>query len=159
MDQPPEKDLESFIHEELRRLPGLAAPPSLIGNVQAALARQAALPWWRRSWFDWPRPARLGSAFVLTALGILLCLIPWWEWQMPAPVSSELGLGLNQVSSAWETTRSILSALGLVLRSFASSPWVWLAAVLSALTYLFVVGVGAFFIRFAWTRSVERGAA
>lgn len=59
------EELESFIHRELRGLPGPRAPRSLEARVQAALALQARVPWYHRSWAHWPAAVR-GSFLVLS---------------------------------------------------------------------------------------------
>ena len=60
--------LESLLDAELKNLPLLAAPPSLLANVMSAIAARARLPWWQRAWWDWPLTAK--AAFLLLALAI-----------------------------------------------------------------------------------------
>ena len=65
----PDPALEAFIHERLRRLPPRAAPPTLLPRVRAALEARFGRPWWTRSWWDWPQPARV--ALLAAALAVL----------------------------------------------------------------------------------------
>ncbi|MCP5520121.1 MAG: hypothetical protein H7A46_01070 [Verrucomicrobiales bacterium] len=60
------------LDRRLSELPDLEAPPSLITRVNAALAKEAATPWWQRPWWFWPVPARIGSFLLLAAaIGLL----------------------------------------------------------------------------------------
>jgi hypothetical protein len=63
----PEPSLESLVDRELKSLPPLAAPDSLLPRVLAALAARAALPWYRRAWQTWPRGGQIVSLAALAA--------------------------------------------------------------------------------------------
>ena len=73
-----EQRLERTIHRTLRSLPPRRAPRSLEERVLAELARQAALPWWRRSFTHWPLAARVGFLVLSTGIAALVLLLTVW---------------------------------------------------------------------------------
>ena len=66
MNEHNEKKLEQLIHGELRKLPELRAPATLVHRVMLAVHAKERLPWWQRPWLSWPRSAQLIS-FALCA--------------------------------------------------------------------------------------------
>lgn len=66
-----ELKLERLLDHALRQLPLRRAPLNLEARVFEELARRAALPWWRRSFMQWPKTARALLLGVCTALGSL----------------------------------------------------------------------------------------
>ena len=54
-----EEELTRLIGRALREAPLRRAPPTLELRVRRAIERRAALPWWRRSFGQWPAPARV----------------------------------------------------------------------------------------------------
>jgi hypothetical protein len=74
----PELDLEKQMDRELRSLPAPRAPETLAPRVMAAIAAQAALPWHRRPWFEWPRGWQVASAALTVAFfAVLMARAPW----------------------------------------------------------------------------------
>jgi len=63
--------LERLVGQALRELPLRRAPSNLESRVFVELARRAAMPWWQRSFLQWPRAARVLLLSVCTALGAL----------------------------------------------------------------------------------------
>lgn len=122
MKPSPESELERLIDRTLRDLPPLRAPSSLSGRVRAELERRAALPWWRRSFRDWPRVAR--SLFVLVAAAS--------AWAVPAALAWAGGRGrtaapLPLAETAGALGRVLGEALVLVWQQI---PVAWVQAVL-----------------------------
>jgi hypothetical protein len=73
-----DKDLEQFIHRELRALPPRRAPRSLEHRVLAAIEQRAAVAWYHKSWAYWPAPVRaifLGVATAASFSVIAICTI------------------------------------------------------------------------------------
>src|SRR5688572_3286550 len=62
-----EKALEELIHRELRKLPDLSAPDTLVSRVRSAIAAQDRVPWWQRPMMTWPFGLRVG--FIALLLG------------------------------------------------------------------------------------------
>jgi hypothetical protein len=66
--------LERLVDHELRQLPLRRAPMNLEAGVFEELERRAAMPWWQRSFVQWPPAARvllLGVCTILSALTIV----------------------------------------------------------------------------------------
>jgi hypothetical protein len=57
-DSPSSKRLETILHRELRKLPPVEAPSSLIADVMTAIQARRQAAWWRRPWLSWPAPIR-----------------------------------------------------------------------------------------------------
>lgn len=77
-------ELERQIGEALRKLPPRSAPPTLLPRVLTAVG---ALPWYQRSWFAWPRSARLLSAAAAVVVAVVgASFVPAGvEWASTAP--------------------------------------------------------------------------
>ncbi len=67
MQSPDPQKLEDIIHKALRALPDRAAPRTLEARVLMAVGRRAALPWWRRSYAQWPVSVRCAFMLLLAA--------------------------------------------------------------------------------------------
>jgi hypothetical protein len=58
-------DLETLVDRELRQLPALRAPHTLLPRVLAAVQEWSRRPWYARAWFTWPLAAQIASAAAL----------------------------------------------------------------------------------------------
>jgi hypothetical protein len=153
MSHDPETPWVAKLHQELRRLPDLPAPPSLIPSVLAALQASAPLPWWRRPWSSWPALPRFAFAgfgiLCLTALvyaGFVfepalargVATLPASRWVAPVSEFAHVVLSLaDAVAVIWHATPQALMIGLLVLASFI---------------YLTCVGLGTAVFRVAWKR-------
>lgn len=150
----PESELEQALDRELRRLPDLVAPASFAPRVMEAIARRAALPWWRRSFVHWPVAARL--AFVATTTG-LASLLLYFTWGLSVGVSLNALAGeAGLFSGRFEFVGTVLRALGGALLLIAGSvqPWVpWAFAAVAGGCYLTTIGLGTYMYRLAARRS------
>ena len=63
-------DLEAFVDRELRQLPALRAPHTLLPRVLAAVQQWSQRPWYARAWFTWPVAAQIASAAALVLIVI-----------------------------------------------------------------------------------------
>jgi hypothetical protein len=70
MNESNDEKLERLLRGTLGGLPLRRAPDALERSVLTALALRAALPWWRRSFAQWPMAAR--SAFVLVCAALVV---------------------------------------------------------------------------------------
>ncbi|MEO6245693.1 MAG: hypothetical protein ABIQ12_09670 [Opitutaceae bacterium] len=135
--------LEHFVHRALRELPDYPAPTSLEQRVQAALARSAAQPWWRRGFAHWPLAAR--AAFIPLAGGLVALVVHLTGW-MTAGLNIEARETLAQPISWLESVLTVASAIGnffeIILRSI---PPLWLYGGLAfcAAMYAALFGLGA----------------
>ena len=67
MNEQDEKQLEQLVHRELRKLPELPAPETLVHSVMLAVHAKEREPWWQRPWLTWPRPVQVISSALCVA--------------------------------------------------------------------------------------------
>ncbi len=138
------QSLEERIHQTLRALPEQTAPVTLEQRVLAALARRAALPWWRRSYVQWPLAVQ--AAFLLISVATLGALI---DLGMLAGRSEAVAALADAVTRRFEwvgVVRWLGSALAQAGGSVANAiPPLWIYAVLAvlAICYAALLSVGA----------------
>ncbi len=146
MDPEFDPKLEALLGAELKKLPPLSAPPSLVPRVMAFLVARQALPWWRRSWWDWPLAAK--AAFLLMGIaiagafgsgGVLLD-------QGVVNYSQQVTERLAPAWTLWDSALSLRTAAGL-LWDRAAQPLLVTLLIVAGLLYLVCVGVGTAFVR------------
>ena len=135
--RPPPDD--HFLDAELRRLPSLKAPATLIPRVLGRL--QAARPWWQCSWFVWPVAARLTSALtMLSLMGLVVFLDHRFALTGSLPEAWQ-NFSLPELLQQWLAPITHLGQAPLgVLQSYGIS-LTHLLAVVTAL-YLATIGLG-----------------
>lgn len=103
------RDLERLIHEELRRLPLLRAPHTLLPRVLAAVEEWARRPWYRRAWFTWPQAGQIASLTALVAIVVgAMAFVP--SAQRVAEHAVETFAGGLIASAAGVLTRAEIAA-------------------------------------------------
>ena len=122
METHEQKDLEKFIHQQLRKLPEHEAPSDLIANVFATLKERENLPWWRQPFSFWPKntQALLIGALSVAFIGAVYLV------QRPATALNSIGERAS--SFAW-LGRALETLVNGVAVAFRSLPWQWLAAI------------------------------
>ena len=126
-------ETEAALHEELRGLPNLRAPDTLVQRVQAVLADRARRPWWQQPWLAWPRSWQAASGAGMLAL-IGLC---WWV----EPAAMERARSsLEPVSARWASLEMVFDALAGACRWFPNGAEPLELFSLAA-TYLLCVGL------------------
>jgi hypothetical protein len=68
-------DLETLVDRELRQLPALRAPQTLLPRVLAAVQQWSQRPWYTRAWFTWPAAAQIASAAALVLIVVASALL------------------------------------------------------------------------------------
>ena len=137
-----EQKLEEVLNQALRGVPLRKAPFSLEARVIDALARRAAMPWWRASFANWPVAARVG--FVLTCAVLIAATIlggiSAYLGDRPLSEASAMVLGWANPLLA-----IISSAGGLAAVLFRVIPPLWLYGALGLGVFLYVTlfGLGA----------------
>ena len=141
MKAPDPSSLESHVESAVKYLHDRRAPRSLETRVLAEIQRRAALPWWRKSYADWPTPVRAGF-FLGSAVAAALAVLSFSRLALPASVAETL-----------QTRTSSLAALGsagdalvrLASHFLQSVPSLWLYGSVAAFAgcYLCLVGLGA----------------
>ena len=148
-----EKQLEAAVQRELKALPELRAPQSLQTRVMRAIERRASLPWYRRSWENWPPSLQIPVLALMLALFAGLCFAGWEGWQSPtfAAASHKVAEYLSGASTIWNAASVLVSAIGLALKQLGTGFLIaCLAAV--ALGYATCVGLGTVYLRLALKR-------
>lgn len=143
--------LESLLDEELKKLPPVAAPASLLPNVMSAIAARAQLPWWERAWWDWPLTAK--AAFLLLALAIVGAFSSGGV-MLDAGVSNysqQVVERFGPLASLWETVLTVLNVLRSLVEKIGQ-PVLLYAATLIGLLYLACLGLGTVCVRYALKR-------
>jgi len=146
MNPPPENPrdpLEVLVHRTLRAQQPRRAPRSLENRVFAELARQAALPWWHRSYAFWPASVRV-AFFMLSA--IVAAALVAGVFFLSRGASQELG---SEVASRFGwlafAQESFAAISGLAFSVWRAIPPLWFyggVAVL-ATAYATLLGMGA----------------
>lgn len=151
MDPEIDPKLETLLGAELKKLPLLSAPTSLVPRVMAILATRQALPWWQRSWWDWPLAAK--AAFLLIAVAIAGAFGSGGVLvdQGVVNYSQQMTERLGPASTLWDTAVSLRTAAGH-LWAQAAQPLLVTLLIAAGMLYLICVGVGTAFVRSALKR-------
>jgi hypothetical protein len=129
--------LEELVDRALRSLPLERAPQTLEGRVFAEIARRAALPWWRKSFWSWPIAARL--AFLAASVGFVKLGLDAAIWLVSPFETTTSPLDLPPEMS-WIQT--VVAALAITFRSLPPT-WLYGAIGLLAIIYAALFGIGA----------------
>jgi hypothetical protein len=153
MESEPNNKLETVIQQELRRLPELSAPATLIPRVMSAIHARVALPWWRRSWWEWPMPARsaFASLAVISAALLVVFVLPLLTGWTTSTSASLASPWLNGAADYLKGLESLANAGAVVWRA-AAQPVILGLLMVSSFLYLVCVGLGTMFVRLAWQR-------
>ncbi len=147
-----DKQLEAEIDRQLKDLPELAAPPTLISRTMNAIARPAA-PWHARPWAMWP--AGLRAAYLVVTLGALAGA--FLEWRAVAPglfgsLAARFAHWRAGVECLSNAVGALAGAAAVILDHFGKG--VVLPCVLVViLAYAACIGFGTVFVRLALSGS------
>jgi hypothetical protein len=140
--------LESEIDRQLKGLPDLAAPHSLVPRTMQLIARPAAA-WHSRSWATWP--ASIRAAYVVVASALLAATVPGlraFEQYLLVPVFARLahwGAGLKWL---WNAASALASA-GTAVVNHASKGIIFSCVLAMVLAYAACIGFGTVFVKLA----------
>ena len=116
MNSQDEERLAAEIDQELKSLPELQAPPTLVLRVTAAIAQRRCLRWYRQSWDAWPIPLRVATLAVLAAFFASLCLV---AWKLPG---TESFLAVTRpVAGWWSSLATLWNALNALITTLAQA--------------------------------------
>ena len=148
-----ETKLGAEIDALLKGLPELRAPRTLLPRVMAALEARAASPWYRQSWQSWPASMRVVCLLVLISAFGGICLAGWKLPQADAYASTARVVGhwLATFGAVWGLFSTLLNTVAVMTRHL---PGALLAGCLVSLglAYGLCVGLGAAWMRLAWSR-------
>lgn len=139
-DESLDSEMEVRVGQALRRLPERRAPKTLESRVLDALAQRVPLPWWRRSFADWPATARVAFGVTSAVLVVLTVL---------AAAAANANLGSLGASHALATPVLhdasvffvITKTLRVSLDSLLSSSWVLGGLIAGAALYAALFGL------------------
>ena len=100
--------LEVEIDRELKALPEIPAPATLIVRVMQAIAQRQMLPWFRRAWQTWPASLQVVSFVTLALLFTGTCL---GVWQLGTLGVRHYGSALSALGTIWTTITVLFGAL------------------------------------------------
>jgi hypothetical protein len=149
-----DNQLEAEIDRQLKDLPELAAPQSLIPRLMDAVARPTA-PWHARPWYAWP--AGMRAAYLILALGILAGAMPAWHAIGPGlvgPMAARLSHWGAGAQCLWNAAGALAGAAAMVLSHLGRGIILSCAAVM-VIAYAACVGFGTVFVRLALARPVK----
>jgi hypothetical protein len=153
MNENKNSQLEAAVDRELKALPNLRGPQTLLPRVMAVIEQRAGLPWYRRAWQTWPLPLQAVSMLVLLVAFAGLCLGSWQLVHAPAVASatSEASGWFRTLSRSLSTLGVLANALVLAVRSLG--PLVLLGIMMALLLgYAACVGFGTLYVRLAFAR-------
>ncbi len=148
-----EKRLEAAIERELKRLPELPAPQTLLSRVMTSIASQAALPWYRQPWAMWPMTLRAVSLIVLAAISGGICFASWELTQAEGflAVIHQVGGWFAGANSLWNALNAVLG-VGLMLIKKLGTGFIIAALLAVAMGYAMCIGLGTVYVRLAFGR-------
>jgi hypothetical protein len=148
-----EERLAAEIDRELKSLPELRAPSTLMRRVSAAIEQRHRLPWYWQSWEAWPVPLRAAALLVLTAFFASLCL---GVWKLPDTesysVASRHAAGwFTGLTTLWNALNALVATLAQAAQQLGRGFLIGgLAAV--GLAWAMCLGVGTACVRLAFAR-------
>jgi hypothetical protein len=144
--------LESLLGAELKKLPPIPAPPSLLSNVMSAIAARDRLPWWQRAWWDWPLMAK--AAFLLIALAIAGAFSGGGAVldEGVSNYSQQVTEHLGPLTSVWDAALTMLNVAWSLVDKFGQ-PLLLQAVFCIGLLYLTCLGLGTVCVRYALKRA------
>ena len=148
-----EQRLEAEIARELRGLPDLKAPESLIPRVLRAIEQSAVLPWYRQAWPMWPTGWRVASLGSLLAVFVGLCAAGWWfshASPLAFPTRDVLGWW-SDFAVAWDTLR-VLAESGVLIAKNLGTGFIIACLIVAGFSYSACIGLGTLFYRYAFAR-------
>ena len=148
-----ERELEAEIARELKGLPQLPAPHTLVSRVMLAIEGRANVAWYRLPWQMWPVALRLGSLVILLALFGGLCFAAGRLTQGEAFVGAAHNLGqwLAGISALGNAVGVLLDAAALAVKQLGTG-FIVAALLAVAAGYAMCLGLGTVCVRLALAR-------
>ena len=146
------EELEKLVHTALRSLPDRRAPASLELRVMAALERQAAIPWWHKSWSCWPQWAR--AAFLVFCGGLAGLLVFAGVYVQTGFDSVQFhqaaAPALTLIRGLLDAGRTLVAFTALLVRQIPGW-WLYGVGAFVVMLYGMLFGLGAAAYRTLWS--------
>ncbi len=148
-----EKNLEVEIDRELKSLPEIPAPTTLISRVMAKIELQKALPWFRRAWDTWP--GSLQGVFLAAMLALFggICF-GLWEGTHTAAFGSAvhtMGGWLSGFEAIWTALNALAAALVALIKQINSTVLIGFLCA-AGLGYALFLALGTMYVRLAFAK-------
>jgi hypothetical protein len=153
MNSEHERELELEIDRELKALPELPAPGTLVRRVMLELERRRSLRWYTQPWQNWPLTLRVAALVLLSTMFGGLCFASW-QLTRAAGVSAamqEVGGLFSGLTTVWNLINVLLGAVVLVVKHLGTGFMIGCALV-AGLGYALCVGLGTAYVRLAFAR-------
>lgn len=148
-----EKKLEVEVDRELKALPEIAAPATLIARVMASIELRKALPWFKRAWHTWP--GSLQGLFLATMLALFggICF-GGWELTHTATFGVALQTIGNWFSGfgAIYTTLNALAGATVALIKQVNSAVLMAFLCAAGLGYAIFLALGTMYVKVAFSK-------
>src|SRR5689334_2687565 len=143
-----EKRLETAVDRELKQLPELLAPHTLVLRVMKAIEARLGLPWYRQSWQMWSLALRTVSLVILATLFAGLCFGSWklTHVESVAAATGSVSHWFGGFGVIWHAAAALISALIVAVKQLGTGFLVAIFAAL-ALGYALCVGLGTVYLR------------
>ena len=148
-----EEKLAAEIDRELKALPELKAPPTLLRRVMTALEVRQRLPWYRQAWQAWPTPLRAAALVILLAFFASLCL---GVWKLPdtegyVTATRQASGWFAGLATLWNALNALVSAFAHVVQGLGQG-FIIGALAAAALAWAMCLGLGTACVRLAFAR-------
>jgi hypothetical protein len=148
-----ERELEAEIDRELKGLPELSAPHTLVSRVRLAIDGRPDVAWYRQPWQMWPAALRMGSLVILLVVfaGLYLAGQRLAHGEAFISAAHRLGHWLSGVSALGNAVSVLLGAAVLAVKQVGTG---FIVAALAALAvgYAMCLGLGTACVRLAFAR-------
>ncbi len=139
-----EKELEQFIHRQLRDLPPRRAPLTLEHRVLAAIEQRAAIAWWHKSWSYWPTPVRAVFAAVMTIFSgsVVAACYAFFSGADVAAVATSAAERLGVFVKLYHAAAWVADYVSFLIGNIPPL-WLYGGLAFAAATYAALFGLGA----------------
>lgn len=108
------QDWEEALDEQLRQLPDVQAPETLIPRVMAVVLAKAQSPWWRQTWWHWPPAAQV--LVLLSFVGAMIGLSYYGPQAWDALAAGQPG---HTVAGWLQVLKPLADCLTALVNAFA----------------------------------------
>ncbi len=148
-----QEQLERLMQSELRKLPELRAPETLVHRVMLAVHTKERQPWWQRPWLTWPRPAQwISSAlFAMTVAALIYFGAQAWQLAGIGNPLDKIWLAIVSLAPLWNWLVALLNVLVVVVQK-GGQLYLFIGLGVAATMYLLCVATGTACYRLAFNR-------